>query len=74
MDLDGLEGLLITAVSRNGDLIIPNGSTKLIEGGDVIHVIGKVNNISKLGEKLKINMDKNVLKGNDFRWGKLDII
>ena len=32
MDLDGLEGLLITAVSRNGDLIIPNGSTKLIEG------------------------------------------
>ena len=57
MDLDGLEGLLITAVSRNGDLIIPNGSTKLIEG-DVIHVIGKVNNISKLGEKLKINMDK----------------
>jgi trk system potassium uptake protein TrkA len=57
MDLRGLEGLLITAVSRNGDLIIPNGSTKLIEN-DVIHVIGKAKNINKLGEKLRINMDK----------------
>ena len=57
MDLQGLEGLLITAISRRGDLIIPNGSTKLIED-DVIHVIGKAGNINKLGEKLKINMDK----------------
>ena len=57
MDLRGLEGLLITAVSRNGDLIIPNGSTKLIEN-DVIHIIGKAKNINKLSEKLRINMDK----------------
>lgn len=57
MDLEGLEGVLITAISRDGDLIIPNGSTKLIED-DVIHVIGKSKNINKLGERLKTNMDK----------------
>lgn len=57
MELEGLEGLLITAISREGDLIIPDGSTRLMEE-DVIHVIGKAKNINKLGEKLKINMDK----------------
>ena len=57
MDLECLEGLLITAISRNGELIIPNGSTKLLED-DIIHIIGKGKNINILGEKLKINMDK----------------
>ena len=57
MDLECLEGLLITAISRDGGLIIPNGSTKLLED-DVIHVIGKGKNINILGEKLKANMDK----------------
>ncbi len=57
MDLKCLEGLLITAISRDGELIIPNGSTKLVED-DIIHIIGKGKNINILGEKLKINMDK----------------
>ncbi|NMB27961.1 MAG: Trk system potassium transporter TrkA [Tissierellia bacterium] len=56
-DIEGLEGILITAISREGDLIIPNGSTKLIEY-DVIHVIGKSKIIKKLGERLGINMEK----------------
>lgn len=30
-ELEGLEGLLITAISRKGNLIIPDGSTKLEE-------------------------------------------
>ncbi len=59
MDLKGLESLLITAISRDGSLIIPNGSTEIIRG-DIIHVIGKSNeveNISKrLGEDYKIKM------------------
>ena len=57
MNLECLEGLLITAISRNGELIIPNGSTKLLED-DIIYIIGKGKNINILGEKLKINMDK----------------
>ena len=56
-DIEGLEGILITAISREGDLIIPNGFTKLIEY-DVIHVIGKSKIIKKLGERLGINMEK----------------
>ncbi len=50
MDLDGFDKLLITAISRNGVMIIPNGSTELLEG-DVIHIIGKsveVEKVSKL--------------------------
>lgn len=57
MDLRGFEKLLITAISRDGDLIIPNGSTVLLED-DVIHVIGQSKNINKLAEELKINLDK----------------
>ena len=57
MDLKCLEGLLITAISRDGELIIPSGSTELAKN-DVIHIIGKGKNINLFGEKLKINMDK----------------
>lgn len=60
-ELEGLEGLLITAISRKGNLIIPDGSTKL-EENDVINVIGKSSNIDKLGEKLKINVNKKEIK------------
>ncbi|MBZ2174701.1 Trk system potassium transporter TrkA [Schnuerera sp. xch1] len=61
MDLKGLEGLLITAISREGELIIPNGSTK-IKFGDVIYVIGKSKNINRLGQNLGINMNKKKTK------------
>jgi len=55
MDLECLEGLLITAISRGGNLIIPNGSTEL-KVDDVIHVIGKSNNINRLAEILGVPM------------------
>lgn len=57
MDIKGFEGLLITAISRQGELIIPSGSTELRED-DVIHVIGKSNDMSRLAEKLGISMSK----------------
>ncbi|HSH36972.1 Trk system potassium transporter TrkA, partial [Schnuerera sp.] len=57
MELEGLEGLLITAISREGDLIIPDGSTRLM-AEDVIHVIGKSSNINRLGQLFGINMNK----------------
>ena len=52
MDLKGFEGLLITAISRDGNIIIPNGSTELIEN-DVIHVIGKSNDIKRLSHRFE---------------------
>lgn len=61
MDLEGLEGLLITAISRNGGLIIPDGSTELLEH-DMIHVIGKSKNIKNLGERLKVNVGRRQTK------------
>lgn len=56
-ELKGMEDLLITAIARDGNLIIPHGSTKIVKD-DVIHVIGKINNINRLGQSLKINMNK----------------
>ena len=60
-ELKGLEGLLITAITRDGELIIPDGSTQLM-ADDVIHVIGKIKYINKLGERLKININKKQTK------------
>jgi len=51
MDLVGLENLLITAISSNGELTIPNGSTRLNEG-DIIHIIGNTKEIEKFSHRL----------------------
>lgn len=51
MDIEGLDNLLITAVSRNGTMIIPNGSTVLLEG-DVIHIIGNTKEIERFSHRL----------------------
>lgn len=56
-ELEGLDGLLIVAISRDGELIIPDGSTEL-KIDDVLHVIGKAKNINRLAERLGINMNK----------------
>lgn len=51
MDLSEFNNLLITAISRKGELIIPNGQTELLEY-DVIYVIGKKDSIDSLVRKL----------------------
>jgi len=56
-DIKDLKGLLITAITRNGQLIIPHGST-VIEEDDVIHVMGKGENINRLAEALKVPLNK----------------
>lgn len=56
MDLREFDNLLITAISRKGELIIPNGQTKLQEY-DVIYVIGKKDSIDSLVR----NLDKSAL-------------
>ncbi|HZH92992.1 MAG TPA: Trk system potassium transporter TrkA, partial [Tissierellaceae bacterium] len=38
-------------ISRDGDLIIPNGATE-IQNGDIIHVIGKSDEIEKISRRL----------------------
>lgn len=50
LELDGMEDILITAISRDGDTIIPNGKTILNEN-DTMYVIGTKKAIKELTEK-----------------------
>lgn len=61
MELEVLDGLLITAISRNGNIIIPDGSTKLMEQ-DVIYVIGERDNINKLSKTIDIKIEKKPIR------------
>jgi len=51
--LSGLDQLLIAAISRNSELIIPHGSTEL-EKGDVIFLLGEMENIEKFCRTYKL--------------------
>ena len=57
MDLENFDGLLITAISRDGDIIIPDGSTELL-ANDTIHVIGKSDRIKDLNNKFNQDITK----------------
>lgn len=61
MDLKGLEGLLIVAISREGNIIVPDGSTQLHDD-DVIYIIGESKNINMLATRFKLNMVKKDIK------------
>lgn len=61
MDLENFDGFLITAISRDGHLIIPNGSTEL-ERYDMLHIIGKAKDVKKLAKQLKVNKEQRELK------------
>lgn len=50
MDLSGFDSVLITAISREGKIIIPHGNTKL-ESNDTIHIIGRNVDIDKFSKK-----------------------
>lgn len=51
--LEGLEHLLIAAISRDSELIIPHGSTEL-KPGDVIFLLGEMENIEKFCKTYKL--------------------
>ena len=62
MELEGFEDLLITAISRSGVIIIPDGST-ILEANDVIHVIGKSQDIIDLNNRFSKDIyEKNIKK------------
>lgn len=53
-DLGGFENLLIAAVSRGGNIIIPHGDTELLDY-DVIYVIGEDEHISEFSNRFNFN-------------------
>jgi len=52
-EIEGMENLLITAISREGSLIIPDGSTAL-QSGDVIYVIGLCEHIDRFSKRFQL--------------------
>lgn len=61
MDLENFKGFLITAISRDGELIIPSGVTEL-ESYDMLHIIGKSKDVKRLAKQLKVSKDKHSVK------------
>ncbi|OZV11974.1 Trk system potassium transport protein TrkA [Tissierella sp. P1] len=57
MELEDFDRLLITAISRDGDIIIPDGSTELL-ANDTIHVIGRNDDINNLNNKFTQDITK----------------
>jgi len=60
-ELNSIEGLLITAISRNGDIIIPHGGT-MLEENDIIYIIGQKENIEVTAKRLKASIHKKNVK------------
>lgn len=57
MEIQGFEKLLITAISRNGNMLIPDGSTELKEN-DVIYIIGNNKEIEKISHRFIDDISK----------------
>jgi len=72
MDIDNINGLLIAAVARNGEILIPNGSTTILDG-DMLYVIGKKDDIGQLAKRSVYNQQpvKNVRKVMVMGGGKI---
>ncbi|MFA9397109.1 MAG: Trk system potassium transporter TrkA [Clostridiaceae bacterium] len=60
-ELKEMEDLLIVAISRNGELIVPHGGN-VIEKNDIVYIMGKKNKISNLAEKCNISIDVKYIK------------
>jgi len=70
-DLEGMEGLLIAAISRNNEIIIPDGST-YIYNNDILYIIGRSENIDLMFKRNKSIMPlKNVKKVMILGGGKI---
>ena len=71
MELENIEDLLIAAISRNGEIIIPYGSTLIMED-DVIYIIGKRDSIDHLAQRSKTSLlIKNIKKVMILGGGKV---
>lgn len=60
-DLSGMDNLLIVAISREGEMLIPHGLTELQED-DIVHVMGESKRINQLSERLGLNNGKKRVK------------
>jgi trk system potassium uptake protein TrkA len=61
MDLEHLEGLLIAAIMRYGQTIIPDGQT-VLEEEDILYIIGKSESIDRFVGHYKLNVSDKIVK------------
>lgn len=61
IQLESIEGLLIVAIARNGEIIIPHGNT-VLEENDVLYVIGQKHKIGHISKHLKESRKKSAMK------------
>ncbi|NLI89122.1 MAG: Trk system potassium transporter TrkA [Epulopiscium sp.] len=59
--LEGMDNLLILAIVRDGNIIVPNGNTMLYED-DTIHITGSRESINRLSKKLNFNMERHKIE------------
>jgi trk system potassium uptake protein TrkA len=60
-DIDDMEGLLIAAISRHGEIIIPNGFST-IEEDDILYVIGKTKMIKRFSHRADLDNNRSIVK------------
>lgn len=60
-DVGNINRLLIVAISRNGDTIIPNGDTVLKEN-DIIYVMGQKEKVADIAKELSLTTSKKQMK------------
>lgn len=56
-ELENLDDILIAAISKNGNIIIPHGGS-VIEDGDILYLIGTREGIKRLVDKSKLIKNK----------------
>lgn len=57
IDLRGMDNLLVIAIIRDGNIIVPHGNTQLHED-DTIHIIGSKESINRFNDKQDFNVEK----------------
>ncbi|MBK5251818.1 MAG: hypothetical protein JJE29_04210 [Peptostreptococcaceae bacterium] len=60
-ELSYMDGLLIVAISRDGQIIVPHGGTILKEN-DIIYVIGQKNKIESIAKNLQEPIGNKAIK------------
>jgi trk system potassium uptake protein TrkA len=61
MDIENFEGLLITAIKREGIILIPDGTTVMKED-DLLYMIGKTNRLNEFVKRFKLCLDVRPVK------------
>ncbi|HHW32151.1 MAG TPA: Trk system potassium transporter TrkA [Clostridiaceae bacterium] len=56
-----ISGLLVAAISRNGEVIIPHGESQILDG-DVLYIIGNRDSINQFSKKCKTSLPAKYVK------------